>query len=136
MPRRPRAASSIRSVSVPIALPRLRSVCIVSSTAAFERNHMSSEARALARGTRWEAILAPPTATGAAAASGRGDMPANLRWLREQGAGHVARWVAVKDGVLVASAETHTGLLDAIREHEDQASLLITRVERGDEVQA
>ncbi|MBX3273062.1 MAG: N-6 DNA methylase [Sandaracinaceae bacterium] len=94
------------------------------------------EARALARGTRWEALLAPPRASAAGEATGRGDVPSNLRWLREGGGRYGGAWVALKDGELVASSPTHAELLDAIRTRDDRASLMVTRVEEEGEVDA
>jgi hypothetical protein len=88
------------------------------------------EARALARGTRWEATLAPPTATPAATATGRGDMPANLRWLQRHGHVYAGRgWVALKDGALVAYAPALHDLQAAIADRGDGRDLMVTCVD-------
>ena len=86
------------------------------------------EARELSKGSRWEARLAPPVVTVAPEASGAGDLRSNLRWLRAHEASHASRWVALKEGELVAESESHKGLVEDIADREDRAQLMVAQV--------
>jgi predicted helicase len=73
-----------------------------------------SEARALAKGTRWERVLAPPVA--------------RVSTRREDRSTYGGRWVARKDGVLVAAADSYAELMARLEERDDRNELLISEV--------
>lgn len=53
-----------------------------------------------------------------------------MDWLRDHQASYGGKWVALKDGALVASASSHESLLRAIADRDDRATLLVAQVDR------
>jgi hypothetical protein len=86
------------------------------------------EARALAKGTSWERLLAPAVVKPGARATGRGDLVQNVQWIREHGPRYRRRWVALKDGQLVVDAGSYNELLALIEGREDRPELLVTEL--------
>ncbi|MBK6576268.1 MAG: N-6 DNA methylase [Sandaracinaceae bacterium] len=88
----------------------------------------TTEARALAAGTRWEAVLAPPVTKVAETASATGDLPANLHWVAENATAYRAKWVALKAGSLVASGSSLDALKQELQSRVDHAELTLMQV--------
>lgn len=72
-------------------------------------------------------LLAPPRVT-PSSTTGR-DHSRDYEWLRSNASVHRGQWVALLDGVLVATEGSLKHLRAAIAEHPERESLLIHRIE-------
>ena len=87
------------------------------------------EARAIAKGTSWERLLAPAVVRPGSRATGRDDLVQNVQWIRENGARYRRRWVALKHGQLVEHAGSYKELMKALAARDDAGDALVTELE-------
>lgn len=87
------------------------------------------EARAIAKGTSWERLLAPAVVRPGLRATGRDDLVQNVQWIREHGPRYRRRWVALKNGQLVVDAGSYRELMSALAARGDASDALVTELE-------
>ena len=79
------------------------------------------------RGQRAARVLAPPVVRAVRAPRARG-LDASMAWFDEHASQYRGQWVAVREGQLLAAAESLEELMPVIGDGEDAISTIVTRV--------